>query len=85
MWKRNNMDVRMIDFSDQFTHREVYNTQGKITNWLKVIYAHNQLHNRKNLWKDIKNCATGAQEPWIVIRDFNNVLKVEDRIRGNNV
>lgn len=43
------------------------------------------MHNRKNLWKDIKNCATGTQEPWIVIRDFNNVIKVEDRIWGNNV
>lgn len=34
---------------------------------------------------DIKKCANGIQGPWIVIRYINNVLKVVDRIGGNNV
>lgn len=64
----------MIDNFDQFIHCEVYNGDGKLTYWLNVIYAHNQLHIRRILWQDINKCATGIHGPWIVIEDYNNVL-----------
>lgn len=76
----------MIDYTYQFVHCEVHNAKGNITNWMTIIYAHNQLHNRKKLLMDLKNHAMGIQGPWIVLGDLNNVFDVwGDRIGGNNV
>jgi hypothetical protein len=52
---------------------------------MSVIYAQNQLVNRKRLWLDIKNCARSVQGPWMVIGDFNNVLTVADRAGGTPI
>ncbi|PNX83937.1 hypothetical protein L195_g039987 [Trifolium pratense] len=82
MWKTCKWNVKLLTCSDQFIHCEVYDVSGKLSHWMSVIYAQNQLANRKKLWLDIKNCANSIQGPWMVIGDFNNVLTVADRAGG---
>lgn len=47
-----------------------------------MVYAKNQLVNRRDLWMNIKGLANTIQDPWMVIGDYNNVLTVADRMGG---
>lgn len=71
--------------SAQFIHCGLYNVDGSFINWLTATYALNQLEERKKLWKDIENISTTLQGPWMLMGDFNNVLKAHDRIGGTMV
>lgn len=50
--------------------------------WLTEIYALNQIESRKRLSEEIKQLAGACNNEWCVMGDFNNVLKMEDRIGG---
>lgn len=52
---------------------------------MSVIYDHYHLKNRLDLWKDLKSMAQSIKVPWLVIGDFNNVLKPDGRLGGNRV
>ncbi|XP_058751354.1 uncharacterized protein LOC131624433 [Vicia villosa] len=84
-WNPNIWNMKAIDKTDQLVHAEVFSNTWVFSHYLTIIYAQNQLVNRKKLWDDIdiiSRCTTG---PWICVGDFNNVLKVGDRIGGNKV
>lgn len=85
MWDISSITMKIIDCFDQFIHGEVYNLEVKIMHWLSIIYAYNQIVNRKKLWMYIKDCARTIQGPWMIIGDYKNVLRVEDIIGGNMV
>jgi len=40
---------------------------------------------RRELWRDIDNIADTMIEPWLIARDFNNVVSFEDRMGGNAI
>lgn len=85
MWKDRSIKMKVMKCSDQFIHCEMYTIHGMKKHWLTIIYAHNQLVNRKKLWLDIKNYANTVKGHWMVIRDSNNVLNMVDRIGGSHV
>lgn len=60
--------------SDQFIHNILYDVTSKISHNLTVIYAHNQLANRKKSLGWHQKCAYNIKGPFIVIEDFYNVL-----------
>ncbi|KAH0773047.1 hypothetical protein KY290_010184 [Solanum tuberosum] len=41
------------------------------------------MHQRQDLWDDIKNFATVNSSPWIVIGDFNSIITPEEKKGGN--
>lgn len=82
MWKRNEMSIKVCDRSDQHIHVNFYNIAGKRMYWLTIVYAQNQLANRRILWKEIQKLVGNITEQWMVIGDFNNVLTVNDRVGG---
>lgn len=45
----------------------------------------NQLDQRKILWRDIDRLHQNQQGPWILMGDFNDVLRVMDRLGGRIV
>ncbi|XP_019248642.1 PREDICTED: uncharacterized protein LOC109227903 [Nicotiana attenuata] len=49
---------------------------------LSVVYAQNDGHKRKSLWRDLRQINISSQEVWLLSGDFNNVLSSEDRIRS---
>ncbi|CAL5212160.1 unnamed protein product [Lathyrus oleraceus] len=53
--------------------------------WLTAIYAHNQLENRKGLWTKLADIHKQQTGPWMLLGDYNNVLKSIDRIGGRKV
>lgn len=50
--------------------------------WLTVVYAHNQINKRRELWNHIKRLSNTINELCMVIGDYNNVLTMEDKIGG---
>ncbi|XP_058722226.1 uncharacterized protein LOC131594147 [Vicia villosa] len=77
------MDVEKVDSSTQHIHCRIFNAQGVFQYWLSIIYAHNQLPLRNLQWKTLQEY--GQREPWMILGDFNNVMKVGDRIGGHPV
>ncbi|KAH0766277.1 hypothetical protein KY285_002148 [Solanum tuberosum] len=41
------------------------------------------MHQRQDLWDDIKNFATVNSSPWMVIGDFNSIITPEEKKGGN--
>lgn len=85
LWQPSVMDIRLVQCSDQYMHCEVLGMDGKFQYWLTIIYAHNQLDCRRKLWQDLIDLSQYIQGAWLLIGDYNNVLKIEDRIGGNSV
>ncbi|XP_058775952.1 uncharacterized protein LOC131650248 [Vicia villosa] len=84
-WNQQVWDIKMLENTDQFVHCEAYKENGDFSHYLTSIYAQNQLIHRKKLWEDIQNVGSIINRPWIIIGDYNNVLKITDRIGGNEV
>lgn len=82
MWQEENQHVECIHNSDQFIHYKVVEKKDKMVHWVTFIYAQNQLHHRRTLWTDIKQCNSYVQGPWIALGDFNNVLTHNDILGG---
>lgn len=53
--------------------------------WFTTVYAFNTLDLRKTLWQDIENMQPRIRDPWFLMCNFNNVLRVQDRIGGSMV
>ncbi|XP_015160426.1 uncharacterized protein [Solanum tuberosum] len=53
--------------------------------FLVVVYGLHFIHDRVQLWEDLKQKVVNTQEPMICMGDFNAVLTGADRINGNPV
>ena len=54
--------------------------------WLiSAIYARPRLSKRRILWDNLKIVAQLQNLPWLMLRDFNEVLSGEDKFGGNRV
>ncbi|KAG5605883.1 hypothetical protein H5410_027375 [Solanum commersonii] len=52
---------------------------------LMVVYGLHTIHDRQQLWEDLKQKVVNTQEPFICMGHFNAVLTCADRINGNPV
>lgn len=77
--------MKVIDKTDPLIRTEVYSNTWTFSPFLTIIYAHNQIMNRKQLWNDITRLSRNINGHWICVGDFNNVLRVGDRIDGDEV
>lgn len=84
-WDTNKVTIKYIRETSQLLHCGVYDLTGNFLYWITAIYALNKLDQRRTLWTDIE-CIHGNQHgPWVLLGDFNNVLKAKDRVGGNLV
>lgn len=84
-WDDNRMKIEPIKSMYQMIHCKVYDTTGRFMKWMTLIYALNQLEMRKNMWQNIEELHSQQHGPWMLIGDFNNVVKVEEKIGGSMV
>lgn len=84
-WDTNKVTIKYIRETSQLLHCGVYDLTSNFLYWITAIYALNKLDQRRTLWTDIE-CIHGNQHgPWVLLGDFNNVLKAKDRVGGNLV
>ncbi|XP_058767824.1 uncharacterized protein LOC131641534 [Vicia villosa] len=84
-WDPHMWSIIPSEKTDQLIHSAVYTKDGVLSHHLTTVYAHNQLNNRRILWQDLNRISAHLQGPWMVVGDFNNILKVGDRIGGNEI
>ncbi|CAK8532407.1 unnamed protein product [Lathyrus sativus] len=84
-WDDNSRQVEFVASTDQMIHCKVNDANDNFMFWMTAIYVQNQLHHRKKLWQDIEKICANQIGPWMLIGDFNNVMKIEDWIGGNEV
>ncbi|XP_075076803.1 uncharacterized protein LOC142163419 [Nicotiana tabacum] len=76
-WKTH-LIVKILQIHEQFIHcsLEVQTTNSLIM--LTTIYARNKVQERASLWHELQILCGQIQIPWLISRDFNNVLTTED-------
>ncbi|GFS28741.1 hypothetical protein Acr_00g0003640 [Actinidia rufa] len=52
---------------------------------ISFIYAFNSIVGRRPLWDSLYNFNVSLELPWLLLGDFNNVLKGEERVNGRPV
>lgn len=63
MWKLSAVDIKVIDYAEQFMQAEVYGRDKKLIYNITIIYAFNQLEKRRQLWKTIENLGEQDEYP----------------------
>lgn len=66
-------------------HCRVSDIHGNWLYWLTAIYGQNQIEDRKRLWRQLVDTHRKQQGPWMLMGDFNNVLKCTNRIGGRQI
>lgn len=57
----------------------------QVSHLLTVLYAFNTKEEIRSMWQYLEDVIIGVSMPWLVMWDFNSVLKVEDKVGGNPI
>ncbi|KAJ8435470.1 hypothetical protein Cgig2_021103 [Carnegiea gigantea] len=74
--------IKLHKVTDQLVHGEAIQYNSNKRFYITMVYGMNQASQRKELWDDLQNLAPRS-EAWCIMRDFNAVLRWEDRIGGD--
>ncbi|XP_074282970.1 uncharacterized protein LOC141607512 [Silene latifolia] len=81
LWKPELFTINVLAYSAQYIHMRVESRTDTKNFLLTMIYAHNDLYERIELWNFLKNIAVSCNEPWLWAGDFNTVPV--ERLGGN--
>ncbi|XP_074305997.1 uncharacterized protein LOC141641225 [Silene latifolia] len=84
VWNPNTYDVQPLDYYSQFIHMTVYSIINSKMFYLTMIYAHNDIVSREELWRKMRAFAMQCDGPWAMAGDFNCVLTPEERLGGHS-
>ncbi|GFZ07108.1 hypothetical protein Acr_19g0000450 [Actinidia rufa] len=85
IWKADKVDLQILECSEQVIHCLAI---CKLTNSkfsISFVYAFNTIVGRRPLWDNLDRFNDTLTDPWLVLGDFNNVLKTEERSNGQQV
>lgn len=85
VWNPLKVEVNVVQKHPQSIHCIVKCKISSISFRSSIVYAHNTLVQRRLLWADLENFSGQFSAPWIVLGDFNNVLKYNERCNGRDV
>ncbi|XP_071933582.1 uncharacterized protein [Coffea arabica] len=81
-WDPSKASVKTIKLSSQFVHTEIVDKQSSLSLLATFVYASNSIDERECLWHDLVQLNVDSNCPWIVLGDFNTVLKMDEKIGG---
>nr|XP_016498778.1 PREDICTED: uncharacterized protein LOC107817461 [Nicotiana tabacum] len=85
MWNPNKLDFKLISMTNQVIHGAVKSSNIPVEFYFSAIYGQHTMEDRRSLWLHLRDIANGIQGPWLVMGDFNTILRPEDRVNGNVV
>ncbi|KAH0698625.1 hypothetical protein KY284_012840 [Solanum tuberosum] len=85
IWRPDYYKVNTIDMTTQHITCEVFYIPLQLSFALTFVYAFNTREERRGLWSNLVTYHRGCQKAWIILGDFNLVLRAEDRIGGNPI
>lgn len=78
-WNTNLWDVTILKLHDQYIHTKAKNTGG-LEIYFTAVYGRPKPEEREILWSDLGSLKPSIKGPWIVGGDFNEVLRVSERV-----
>lgn len=82
-WRPDYYQVKPISKNAQQVTCEVMFIPLQISFEISYVYAFNNREERQELWESLLVQSRRCSKPWMVIGDFNSILKADDRIGGN--
>lgn len=82
-WRPDYFIIVPITMADQMITCEVEYISLQVTFHLFFVDAHNTKEERKELWRSLMDHYATCSKPWLVLGDFNIVLKTTDKIGCN--
>ncbi|KAL0285558.1 UNVERIFIED_CONTAM: hypothetical protein Sangu_2774000 [Sesamum angustifolium] len=73
-WTGWDIEVEILRVESQIIHCRTTNKRTHTTCLIYVLYGDCDLIPRRTLWTTLQSVAAGADEPWLVLRDFNAVI-----------
>ncbi|XP_070021780.1 uncharacterized protein [Nicotiana sylvestris] len=84
-WRPDYYKVILMSMLAQVIKCEVHHIPLQMTFELCYVYALNTREERKDLWDKLVSHSRRCTRPWMVLGDFNTILKTEDIIGRNPV
>ncbi|XP_062104389.1 uncharacterized protein LOC133815585 [Humulus lupulus] len=83
-WNPLSFYVDICETTSQYIHTWIKPkyTEGFATTF---IYAHNEVRGRDVLWADLKLISSNQVNPWILMGDFNSIMRPDERIRARKL
>ncbi|XP_075665849.1 uncharacterized protein LOC142635595 [Castanea sativa] len=74
LWNSDKVQITQLAMSEQEVHLLVKVISTTLEFIFTTVYASPRFHERSILWNNLKNVADLHDKPWIIARDFNEVL-----------
>ena len=79
------MEVQVLNSSEQEIHVLVKPLHSNSFWLLSAIYASPRIVERRWLWDNLRMIADMEDLPWVIMGDFNDVLRDNEKLGGNGV
>ncbi|CAI9090377.1 OLC1v1025140C1 [Oldenlandia corymbosa var. corymbosa] len=80
LWKKGEYQISNVQIGDQAIQCTVKNASRCFD--LSIIYAHHQAQGRVELWNELMSRGSNNTRPWLVIGDFNSILRSDEKFGG---
>jgi exonuclease III len=80
-WKKESIGVDLLYTHFQFLHLKVTLQAGKIF-FLTTVYASPHEEGRNALWREIKHISRDMTGEWLLVGDFNDIMKPSEKKGG---
>ncbi|KAH0773570.1 hypothetical protein KY290_010707 [Solanum tuberosum] len=84
-WRPDWFKVTLISSNPQAITCEVENVALQREFIFTIVHAFNTREERRSLWSYLEEVNAGINIPWLIMGDFNALLKMEDRLGGNPI
>ncbi|XP_074302879.1 uncharacterized protein LOC141637213 [Silene latifolia] len=83
LWKAELFDVFVLQYDAQFVHALLTERCSQEHFYITLVYAFNDVLERRDLWKKLILIHGAVTGPWVVAGDFNTVITLIERLGGN--
>lgn len=85
LWDMKKLNIQLISLTDQIIHGYIKCLNMTNEFYFTVVYGLHTVEDRRGLWLQLSYLANGIQNPWLIMGDFNTILRQGDRINENAV
>ena len=79
IWNPAKVSLELIDMSPQVVHCKATCKVSSISFCISFVYTYNSVVGRRPLWLSLKEFSSQCNRPWLLLGDFNCVLKAEEK------
>ena len=79
------VNLQMLDYSDQVIHYLETCKVIDIKFCISFVYAFNRIVDKRPLWANLDRFNMTLSAPWLILGDFNNVLKMDEKSNGQPI